>query len=50
VTKKNAVFWDVTPCCSSKNRRFGVKYLLPLQVDKERRRRDNVSSSVANYC
>jgi hypothetical protein len=23
VTLKNAVFWDVTPCGSSKNRRFG---------------------------
>jgi hypothetical protein len=20
---KNCVFWDVTPCCSCKNRRFG---------------------------
>jgi hypothetical protein len=24
VTKKNGVFWDVTPCGSCKNRRFGV--------------------------
>jgi hypothetical protein len=23
VTMKNAVFWDVTPCDSCKNRRFG---------------------------
>jgi hypothetical protein len=23
VTMKNVVFWDVTPCGSSKNRRFG---------------------------
>jgi hypothetical protein len=23
VTMKNAVFWDVTPCRSCKNRRFG---------------------------
>jgi hypothetical protein len=23
VTKKNGVFWDVTPCGSCKNRRFG---------------------------
>jgi hypothetical protein len=23
VTMKNGVFWDVTPCCSSKNRRYG---------------------------
>jgi hypothetical protein len=26
VTMKNAVFWDVTPCGSCKNRRFGGKY------------------------
>jgi hypothetical protein len=24
VTMKNAVFWDVTPCHSCKNRRFGA--------------------------
>jgi hypothetical protein len=24
VTMKNGVFWDVTPCGSCKNRRFGV--------------------------
>jgi hypothetical protein len=24
VTKKNGVFWDVTPCCFCKNRRFGL--------------------------
>jgi uncharacterized protein with PIN domain len=24
VTKKNGVFWDVTPCGSCKNRRFGL--------------------------
>jgi hypothetical protein len=23
LTKKNAVFWDVTPCGSCRNRRFG---------------------------
>jgi hypothetical protein len=23
IIMKNAVFWDVTPCCSCKNRRFG---------------------------
>jgi hypothetical protein len=26
VTMNNAVFWDVTPCCSCKNRRFGGMY------------------------
>jgi hypothetical protein len=25
---KNVVFWDVTPCGSRKNRRFGAKLLL----------------------
>jgi hypothetical protein len=29
VTLKNAIIWDVTPCCSHKNRRFGRIYLLP---------------------
>jgi hypothetical protein len=28
VTMKNAVFWDVMPCGSCKNRRFGVTYHL----------------------
>jgi hypothetical protein len=27
-TMKNAVFWDMTPCGSCKNRRFGEKYCL----------------------
>jgi hypothetical protein len=31
---KNAFFWDVTPCGSSKNRRFGGTYLLNHQDDK----------------
>jgi hypothetical protein len=31
VTMKNAVFWDVTPCDSCKNRRFGGTYRLHLQ-------------------
>jgi hypothetical protein len=26
VTMKNAVFWDVMPCCSCKNRRFGESH------------------------
>jgi hypothetical protein len=28
VTMKNAVFWNVTPCDSCKNRRFGGLYRL----------------------
>jgi hypothetical protein len=28
MTMKNTVFWDVTPCCCCKNRRFGETYLL----------------------
>jgi hypothetical protein len=31
VRPKNAVFWDITPCGSSKNRRFGATYRLHLQ-------------------
>jgi hypothetical protein len=31
---KNGVFWVVTPCGSCKNRRFGEKYLVLHQGDK----------------
>jgi hypothetical protein len=34
VTMKNAVFWDVTPCGSCKNRRFGGTHHLHLQGGK----------------
>jgi hypothetical protein len=30
---KNVVFWDVTPCCSCKNRRFGGTWRLHHQGD-----------------
>jgi hypothetical protein len=40
---KNAVFWDVTPCGSGKNRRFGESYRLHHQ-DKNRRDMNNISS------
>jgi hypothetical protein len=33
VTMKNAVFWDVTPCGSCENRRFGGTYCLRHQGD-----------------
>jgi hypothetical protein len=34
---KNAVFWDVTPCGSYKNRRFGGKHRLHQEDHKNRR-------------
>jgi hypothetical protein len=34
---KNAVFWDVTPCGSCENRRFGGTYHHQHQSDKNRR-------------
>jgi hypothetical protein len=34
-TMKNAIFWDVTPCCSCKNRRFGGTWRLLHQGDKK---------------
>jgi hypothetical protein len=36
VTMKNVVFWDVMPCGSCKNRRFGGTYRLRYQGDKDR--------------
>jgi hypothetical protein len=35
---KNAVFWDVAPCRSSVNRRFGGTYHINLQGRKIRER------------
>jgi hypothetical protein len=43
VTMKNGVFWDVTPCGSCKNRRFGGTWLLLHQGDKNRWTRKNAS-------
>jgi hypothetical protein len=40
---KSAVFWDVTPNGSCKNRHFGETYRLNHQSDKNRRIWDNVS-------
>jgi hypothetical protein len=42
---KNAVFWDVTPCGSFKNQRFGGMQRINHQVDKNLRAR-NVSSNL----
>jgi hypothetical protein len=36
VTMKNAIFWDVAPCRSCMNRRFGGTYRLHLQGRKIR--------------
>jgi hypothetical protein len=43
VTMKNAVFWDVTPCGSCNNRRFGRTQHLHHPGDKNRRARKNVN-------
>jgi hypothetical protein len=43
VTMKNAVFWDVAPCRSCVNRRFGGTYRLHLQSRKIRKRGTSVS-------
>jgi hypothetical protein len=45
VTMKNAVFWDVTPCSYCKNRRFGGRFCLHHQDDKNQRTRNRVSSN-----
>jgi hypothetical protein len=43
VAMKNAVFWDITPCVSCKNRRFGGTYRLHYQGEKNRRVRNTVA-------
>jgi hypothetical protein len=43
VTIKKAVFWDVAPCRSCVNRRFGGTYRLHLQGRKIRERETSVS-------
>jgi hypothetical protein len=43
VTMKNVVFWDVAPCISCVNRRFGGTYRLHLQDRKIRDRGTSVS-------
>jgi hypothetical protein len=44
VNMKNVVFWDVTPCGSCKNRRFGEKYRLHHHGEENERDRKNVSN------
>jgi hypothetical protein len=43
---KNAVFWDVAPCLSCVNRRFGGTYHLHLQGKKIRERGTSVSKQL----
>jgi hypothetical protein len=43
VTMTNVGFWDITPCASCKNRRFGRMYSLHHQGDKNRWTRNNAS-------
>jgi hypothetical protein len=43
VAMKNAVFWDVAPCRSCVNRRFGGTYRLHLQGRKIRERGTSLS-------
>jgi hypothetical protein len=45
LTLKTAVFWDVTPHGSCKNRQFGRTYRLHHQSEKNRRSRNNVSNN-----
>jgi hypothetical protein len=43
VTIKNAIFWDVAPCTSCVNQRFGGTYRLHLQGRRIRERGTRVS-------
>jgi hypothetical protein len=54
---KNAFFWDVTPCDSCKNPRFGGTYYLHYQGDKTGELETTLPvtsslqrTSVASYC
>jgi hypothetical protein len=42
---KNAVFWDMTPCGSCKNRRFGGIYFHYHKGKKNQRATNNVSKN-----
>jgi hypothetical protein len=43
---KNGVFWDVTPCGSYKNRRYGGTYRFHHQDDKNRRARTTLAVTI----
>jgi hypothetical protein len=45
VTMKKAIFWDVMPYGSCKNRRFGGSYHLHRQGDKDQLARNIISSN-----
>jgi hypothetical protein len=45
VAMMKVVFWDVTPCGSSNNRRFGVTYHLHERALNNQRPRKNVSNN-----
>jgi hypothetical protein len=49
VTMKNSVFWDVAPCRSCMNRRFGGTYRLHLQGRKIRERGTSVNTWLLYY-
>jgi hypothetical protein len=42
-TMKNAVFWNVTPCDSCEDRRFGATYLLHHQDETNQRARKAIA-------
>jgi hypothetical protein len=44
------VFWNVTLCRTCKKRRFGRKYRLHYQADKNRRAKNNRRSNVVFLC
>jgi hypothetical protein len=44
VTSRNAAFFDVTPCDSRKNRRFGATYCFNHHDEKNHGVRNNVRS------
>jgi hypothetical protein len=45
---KDAIFWDVSPCGSCKNQRFGGTYRLHLQGENNRRTKNMLT--VASNC
>jgi hypothetical protein len=49
VTMENVVFWNVAPCKSCVNRRFGGKYRLHLQVRKIRERGISMNRWLADW-
>jgi hypothetical protein len=50
VTMKNAVFWDVTPCGSCKNRPFGGTYLHQDETNQRAHPDDGGDAILRNVC